>query len=290
MTQNDSTILIRQATMRDAPRCGQIMYDAFANINSKHGFPPDVPSPEAGVGLLTHLFSHPGYHCIVAEVNGQVIGSNCVDERGSIAGLGPITVDVASQDISAGRRLMQASIDHALARNMDGIRLLQAAFHNRSLSLYTKLGFDPREPMSIMQGTLLSKPMDGCLVRPASAQDAIDAERICRTVHGHTRTAEFLDGIATASARVVERNGEITGYCSGIGFFVHAVGLENIDIQALLANAEGFQGPGVLVPTRNAALFRWCLQNGLRVVYPMTLMAMGFYQEPKGAYLPSVLY
>ena len=29
---------------------------------------------------------------------------------------------------------------------------------------------------------------------------------------------------------------------------------------------------------------------GLRVVQPMTLMSMGLYNEPKGAFLPSVLY
>jgi hypothetical protein len=44
------------------------------------------------------------------------------------------------------------------------------------------------------------------------------------------------------------------------------------------------------VPTRNAALFRWCLESGLRVVQPMTLMTIGLYNEPAGAYLPSILY
>ncbi|MGB2622514.1 MAG: hypothetical protein WA857_02520 [Candidatus Acidiferrum sp.] len=58
----------------------------------------------------------------------------------------------------------------------------------------------------------------------------------------------------------------------------------------LLAAAEAFQGPGILVPTRNAGLFRWCLENGLRVVQPMTLMTMGLYNEPAGAYLPSILF
>jgi len=37
-------------------------------------------------------------------------------------------------------------------------------------------------------------------------------------------------------------------------------------------------------------LFRWCLDNGLRVVEPMTLMSVGLYNEPVGAFLPSVLY
>lgn len=30
--------------------------------------------------------------------------------------------------------------------------------------------------------------------------------------------------------------------------------------------------------------------NGLRVVQPMNLMTLGLYNEPAGAYLPSVLF
>jgi hypothetical protein len=88
----------------------------------------------------------------------------------------------------------------------------------------------------------------------------------------------------------VERHGRITGYASELGFFGHAVGESNVDLQALIVAADSFGGPGILVPTRNSHLFRWCLENGLRVVYPMTLMTMGLYNEPAGAYLPSVLY
>jgi hypothetical protein len=64
----------------------------------------------------------------------------------------------------------------------------------------------------------------------------------------------------------------------------------NLDLQAMIASAEAFVGPGIIVPTRNSDLFRWCLENGLRVVEPMTLMTSGLYNEPAGAYLPSVLF
>jgi hypothetical protein len=49
-------------------------------------------------------------------------------------------------------------------------------------------------------------------------------------------------------------------------------------------------GPGFLLPTRNSELMRWCLGQGLRIVMPMTLMARGLYQEPRGVFFPSVLY
>jgi hypothetical protein len=39
----------------------------------------------------------------------------------------------------------------------------------------------------------------------------------------------------------------------------------------------------MLVPVRQASFFRWCLRGGLRVLKPMTLMAIGMYQERMGA-------
>ena len=45
-----------------------------------------------------------------------------------------------------------------------------------------------------------------------------------------------------------------------------------------------------LLPTRQAGLFGWCLDEGLRVVKPMTYMAIGEYKEPSGCWIPSVLY
>ena len=77
---------------------------------------------------------------------------------------------------------------------------------------------------------------------------------------------------------------------TGIGFFGHAVGETTEDVKALIAAAPSFPGPGFLMPIRNAELFRWCLEQGLRIVQPMTLMSLGTYDEPQGAFLPSVLY
>ena len=89
---------------------------------------------------------------------------------------------------------------------------------------------------------------------------------------------------------VAESEGRIKAYASSIAFSGHAVGEANRDLQALIATATQLEGPGILVPTRNAGLFRWCLENGMRVVQPMTLMTIGLYSEPAGAYLPSILF
>jgi len=93
-----------------------------------------------------------------------------------------------------------------------------------------------------------------------------------------------------STALVVERGGQITGYASSLAFISHATAETNLDLQALIASADSFGGPGILAPSRNSALLRWCLANGLRVVQPMTLMAVGLYNEPAGAWLPSILF
>src|ERR1700722_17996076 len=287
---DNSPIAVRKATPEDAPVCGRICYDAFAKISSEHSFPPDFPSAEVATGVLSMMFGHPGFYCVGAESGGQILGSNCLDERSAIAGVGPITINPETQNKGVGRALMEAVLTRYTEQGFPGARLLQAAFHNRSLSLYTKLGFDTREPISAMQGPPIKSLAPRYGVRPARAADLEECTPLCQRVHGHDRGGELRDAIQQGTAVVAERDGRIVAYSTLIGFFGHTVGESNADVQALIANADSFAGPGILVPTRNAALFRWCLDNGLRVVQPMTLMTVGLYNEPAGAYLPSILY
>ena len=65
-----SSITIRRANPEDASVCGRVCFDAFYRISTNHGFPPDFPSPDVAVGLLSMMFSHPGFYCVVAESTG----------------------------------------------------------------------------------------------------------------------------------------------------------------------------------------------------------------------------
>src|SRR6201998_4366642 len=283
-------IKLREGRLADARACGAIVYAAFKTIAEEHNFPPDFPNPESAVMVLSFLLASPGFYKVVAELDGRAAGSNFLDERNPIAGIGPITVDPAVQNRAIGRRLMQAVMERTAAREFPGVRLVQAAYHCRSLSLYTKLGFESREPLSVFQGAALKLSISGYAVRSARESDLEECARLCTRVHGHNRTGEMRDALRPGHAAVVERAGRITGYTSAIAFFGHTVGETNEDLKALICAAESFGGPGFLVPTRNSDLMRWCLNNGLRIVQPMTLMTVGLYNEPTGAYLPSVLY
>src|SRR5258708_4099924 len=284
-------VQLRRATLEDAEACGHIFYEAFSGVNNQHGFPSELPTAESAVVILAMLFSHPGFYCVLAEEEGDIIGSACQDERSAIAGLGPVSVAPAAQNRGIGRILTQSMIERARERGLPGIRLLQAAFHTRSLSLYAKLGFTAREPLCVMSGIPQQQHTNSdCAVRPATENDLEAAAKVCQQIHGQDRSDELREAIARGEGLVVQRDGRLTGYASGFSYFGHAVAESNQDLRALLSAAGAIEPPGVIVPTRNAELFRWCLESGMRVVQPMTLMTIGLYNQPAGAYLTSISY
>ncbi len=284
------SVTLRPGTSDDSKECGRIDYEAFKSIAEQHNFLPDFPSVEVATGVVTTLLSHPGFYSVVAEIDGKIVGSNFLDERSTIAGIGPVSVDPPVMNGTIGRQLMQAVMDRAAQRSFPGVRLVQIAWHFRSLALYTKLGFETRETLSLMQGKPLARKILGYEVRPAREADLPACNQLCHRVHGHDRGGELLDAIRQGTANIVERLGRITGYSTGIGFFNHAIGETNDDLKAVIAAAQTILGPGFFVPSRNGELFRWCLNHDLRVVNQATLMTIGLYNEPAGAYLPAILY
>lgn len=289
-TATKAVVTMRRATPEDAAHCGKICYDAFAHISGKHNFPCDIPSAEVATGFLTMLFSLPGFYAVVAEVDGRIVGSNVLDERSVIAGIGPITIDPTVQNAGIGRRLMLDALERARGQKAAGVRLVQAAFHNRSLSLYASLGFDVREPLSCIQGSQRERGVAGCDVRHATTADLEACNALAHRLHGYDRGAELAHAIEHGKALIAERGGRITGYASELSFFGHTICESNLDLQALLTSVDSYGGPGILLPSRNAEMMRWCLAHGLRVTQPMTLMSMGLYNEPRGAWLPSVSF
>ena len=284
------SIVLRPGIPADASACGLICYEAFKSVCTAHNFPPDFPSPEVATGLMSMLLSHPGFYSVVAEVDGRIAGSNFLDERASIVGVGPITVDPTIQNHGVGGRLMQDVIDRAVRQKATGVRLLQAAFHNRSLCLYTKLGFHTRETVSILQGKPLGQTVPDHSVRSVTGGDVAACNALCRQVHGFDRDTELRDAIGAKTAALVEHRGRIAGYTTGVAFTGHSVAETNDGLMALIGASPAFDGPGFLLPTRNYEVFKWSLGAGLKLVYQMTLMSIGPYDEPKGAYLPSVLF
>jgi GNAT superfamily N-acetyltransferase len=293
---------LRPGRIEDADKVGKIIFEAFSAVAGKHSFPPDFPSVDVARGLAFSLLSNPRFYSIVAEDNtsnsgedkNSIVGSNFLDERSNIvAGVGPLTIDPKYQNKGTGRQLMINVLERAKNKNFPAIRLLQASYHSRSLALYATLGFEVREPISNMQGKPIQEAIPGRSVRAATESDTESCNTICKTIHGHDRNGELQDSIKQGSAKVVLHENKITGYTCGLTFFNHSVGLTNDDLKALISSAtndDSYGGPGILIPSRNTHLFRWCLSNRLRLVQQLTLMTIGLYNEPAGSYMPSILY
>jgi hypothetical protein len=72
--------------------------------------------------------------------------------------------------------------------------------------------------------------------------------------------------------------------------FRNAFELDTFPVRKPPEIPTGFAGGQAALDARRKSFLIECLENGLRVVQPMTLMTMGLYNEPAGAYVPSILY
>ena len=281
---------LREATPADVDACAQIVFDAFGGIHDHHRFERDFPVLEAATQMMSAWIPHPSVWGVVVEKDGRIVGSNFLDERSPIRGVGPITVDPEGQNAGVGRSLMEAVIERG--EGAPGIRLLQDAFHMRSLCLYESLGFDVKEPVAVTTGKPRSAPVDGVEVRPLAEADVEECSALCERVHGFPRN-ELPDALHAMTPFVALRDGRITAYSTSVSFWPmnHGVAETDDDMRALLLGAAAATGEPLafLVPLRSP-LFRWSLSEGLRLVKPMNVMAMGEYQEPRGSWYPSVLY
>ena len=290
-TTAPQAVTLREATPADAEECARICFEAFGGLHDHHRFPRDFPALEAASGVISVFIGHPSIWGVVAEHDGRIVGSNFLDERDPIRGVGPITIDPQHQSTGVGRRLMEAVMERG--RGAAGVRLLQDAFHMRSLSLYASLGFEVKESVVVISGKPRSEPVGGGEVRPITEDDLEHCEALCKKVHGFERTNELRDAMQAFAPFVAIREGRITAYASNVTFWpmAHGVAESDEDMKALLLGAAAAVEEPIafLVPIRSG-LVRWCLAEGLRLVKPMNLMAVGEYHEPSGSWFPNVLY
>lgn len=285
-----SDVTIRPVAASDREVCGRILYDAFTRSAEVHRFPPDFPNREVALLMMDSLLEL--RWGVAAEVDGRVVGSVFVEGGDAIAGIGPITVDPSIQQSGVGRRLMQAAIEYG--RGREGIRLVQDAFNEVSMSLYASLGFEVKEPLVVLAGIPRAAPPQDVEVRPLSPDDVAACTALCERVHGITRSSEIRLALERFRPLLAVREGRETGYATTLELWAagHGVAESAGDLEALIcAGSSQAGGPvSLLLPIRQAGLFRWCLEAGLRIVKPMTLMAMGGYLEPRGCFFPSVSY
>lgn len=262
-------IIIRPAVAADTEACGRIIYDAFKGITDRHGFPPHFATVEVAIQRANFCINHPSIFGVVAETDGQVIGSNFLDERDPIRGLGPVTVDPQVQVRGIGRRLMDTVLERA--RGAVGVRLVQDSFNMLSVSLYASFGFEVKEPLLLMRGKPNDNPSPGVEVRPLKSEDLDECAELCERVHGFERLNELKHALQGLSPFVALREGHIVAYSVAIARYSrnHAVAEADEDMKALLLGAAAMNAEPLsfLLPVRQASFFRWCLSEGLGPSY-----------------------
>jgi GNAT superfamily N-acetyltransferase len=213
-TRRERDVGLRAIEPGDHEAAARITYEAFAGIHDRHRFPRDFPTLDVARGLVAAFSTHPSIWGVVAESGGRVVGSNFLDERGPIRGVGPITVDPDAQAAGVGRLLMEAVIERGA--RADGIRLLQDSFNTASLALYSSLGFRVEEPVALMAGTPSVRPRRGVEVRPLVEDDIPACEELCLFVHGFERTRELRDVLAAPAFNpyVALRGSRIVAYAA----------------------------------------------------------------------------
>ena len=216
------SIAIRPATPADAGTWPDLLrrlhpHQPHAQLPARLPRIPGLPSTSSSLPLLA-----PGFVCLVAETNGRILGSNDLDERSIIYGVGPLTVDPATKTAASdvfSCRPSSIAPPHDAPRVSVSCRPPSTTARSRSTPT---LGFDIREPLACMHGRTLARTIPGCTVRPATIRDLPPATRSPSPSTDSTAAPELSHAIARETALLVERAGRITGYATILGFFGHA--------------------------------------------------------------------
>ncbi|MEX0786851.1 MAG: GNAT family N-acetyltransferase [Dehalococcoidia bacterium] len=280
---------LAQTRPEHVPELGRICYEAFKDISERHGFPSDFSNVEFAQQVVGMLVQQEQVYSVGAFSDADAKGSNFINMWGEVAGIGPISVDIASQGHGIGRLLMEDVIGAARGQGHDMIRLCQDSFNMQSLALYAALGFDTKEPISYMELSNL-RQRDPAF-RPATPDDYAAMDDLCREIYRVSRKGEYevLAGLGFPIF-VLDRGGRIAGYLIGTALG-HGVAETDDDMLALL-DGHGTSVPDAhsFVPLRNGDLYRSALGAGHRNQKVMNLMALGPYEEPQGTFAPSVMF
>jgi ribosomal protein S18 acetylase RimI-like enzyme len=134
---------IRNMTKADIDRVGEILYEAYNGVASKHGYAQKMQSVQVGRSWAWAMLHHGPRELLIAEVENRVAGICCLNPRGDLGGVGPVAVDPYFQGHGIGRELMHALLKRA--ESLQSLRLIQEAFNPASFSMYYSLNFMPVE-------------------------------------------------------------------------------------------------------------------------------------------------
>jgi predicted N-acetyltransferase YhbS len=291
---------IVRAKAEHVPEIARIIFEAFAGISQRHGFPSDIPTRDVGMFLAGMAVGRADFYGVTAMLDGKIVGSNFTQISDTVSGLGPITVDPACPARGVGRALMRHVVDWSLKNHGPMVRLMQDSFNMTSLSLYTAIGFNVVEPVVLMEAKGAERADDS--VRALTAAHLPACEALCKRIYKVSRRNEvaFLIEHGAQSGFVPHgrfKGGKLAAYAIP-GLLGHGVAESTDDLLVTIAQAVRSLPPPahqVFIPTRNGPLLREALKRQMRSIKPMSLMALGPYEQPAApdsglVWTPSIAY
>ena len=277
------------ATLDDAETLGDICFRAFDDISRRHGFETDFTSPALARMILAASIRDESSYSVAAHDDGVLASSNFITTPDEVGGIGPVSIDPERQGRGIGRALMEDVLRYARENGIERVRLMQDSFNVQSLSLYASLGFDTKVGAAIIAPVGADVPE----VRPATADDMDAVERLSGEIYGLSRRGE-VESMAAGPFQpfVYEKSGRVVAYFT-LGMIGPSVGETE---EALVATVLGATKhvdevfARAFCPLTQGTLFRRFLAAGCRVRKVMNLMTLGPYAEPRGPWLPSVMF
>ena len=286
-------ISVRPVTAADVSAVGEIIAVAFNDVFQRHGFPAPWPQLQAAEIVPSVYVSYPGVRGFVAQRDGRVVGSGFVLIRGDKAGIGPVAIAPEAQGSGAGRAIMERLLEEA--RDCSSVRLIQEAFNNVSFSLYSKLGFVPREvaPLLVAEDPRPKPAANSAAVRPMTPVDLEAVAALDARLTGMRRQPEYALLLGLGRQLVCERDGRLTGFLcrvsAGDSTLLGPAAAEGLDdLKGLLCEAAQLPGPRPiylrLVASQHEVL-RYVFDAGFVISNIGTYMVRGEWQPPRGAHL-----
>ena len=285
---NQMAIELVPTTRDHSDEVANICFEAYKDLTDRHNFPQMFPSTgvtrQAYSDWLDNRFSYG----VTAMLNDRPIGSAFAWTMDEVVGIGPVSVDPASQGAGAAKAMMQHLVDYSKDRGYDKIRLSQRAYNPVSLSVYASIGFDVKESFMEMRAAPTPDPLQS--VRPYDESDLPSLRDLSKRIYKVDRGAEIESSGHMLLVR--ERGAAITGYFSGEFGFGHGVAESDDDMLALVGEfaIRNPENAKFNCPLSSGELYRKFLKAGCRAVEMHTLMAYGPYEQPEGAWLISALY
>lgn len=290
------TFIVRRMEEKDIERAGEIIVVAFNDVFTRHGYQPPFPSRDVGITLARGYWQREPQESFVVIENNVVIGSGFLHLREDTAGIGPITVDPASQAKGAGRELMAAII--RTARRCPSLRLVQDAFNSTSFPLYSKLGFVSCGTILGLSGQdfrVVSRPRIHT-IRELTAADIEEVVALDAKLTGITRPQDLQFFAAQPPQLVSFVAGQLSGYLcmlrTGESVFLGpAAATDPSLLRSLIVRAAEMESGKSLrmrLPARHQELLVDMLKMGFRVDHLQTYMVRGPWQPPTGIDLLAV--